>query len=209
MGFIGIHFSITDLGKSEILYFCHNYLLLIRIFDRVNMRRHGYEQIDQKNRKRRNGIKLTASFKGKDHFQFENEALLVFACNMMPPISVSSEMDSIASRMIIFPFTRVVPREEWVDHIEDVLIKDADSIIEDAIQGLRDLEADSWKFNESPAMLRCKREFIGQYSSFSLFMDEYIRKDKESIVESGEIQAKYKAFCDRNGGVYGYARRTR
>lgn len=142
---------------------------------------------------------ITASFKGKDHFQFRNESLLVFACNSFPPVTALEEFDSFLSRVIIFPFSNVVPREQWIENLEDVLMEDAGSIILEAVKGLRELEEDNYCFIESPAMKKCKQSFQGKYNSFALFADQHIIKEPDGKVTSEDIRKYYKAFCDNEG----------
>lgn len=138
---------------------------------------------------------LTACFKGKDHFQFKNECLMVFACNSFPSIQAIEEFDSFLARIIIFPFTNVKPRDQWVDGLEDLLLKDLSEIIKDAMRGLQEMEEDGFAFKESSAMQRAKEEFIGQYNSFAIFAKRYVELDAECVVTSDEIQRRYKKFC--------------
>lgn len=138
---------------------------------------------------------LTACFKGKDHFQFKNECLMVFACNSFPPIQAIEEFDSFLARIIIFPFTNVKPRDQWIDSLEDLLLGDVGEIIKDAMRGLQEMEEDGFAFKESSAMRLAKEEFIGQYNSFALFAQRFIETDAESVVTSDEIQRRYRKFC--------------
>lgn len=138
---------------------------------------------------------LTACFKGKDHFQFKNECLLVFACNSFPSIQAIEEFDSFLERIIIFPFTNVKPRRQWIDGLENLLLEDSSEIIKDAMKGLQEMEEDGFAFNESMAMRLAKEEFIGQYNSFSLFVLRFIEVDAVGVVTSDEIQRRYRNFC--------------
>ena len=142
---------------------------------------------------------VTACFKGKDHFQFKNESLLVFACNSLPEVITLGEFDSFLSRIIIFPFFKVKPREEWIDNLSELLMEDVGTILEAAMKGLQELEKDNFCFNETKAMKLCKQEFIEQYNSFALFADECIEKNPESKISSGEIRKQYATFCQSEG----------
>lgn len=142
---------------------------------------------------------ITASFKGKDHFQFKNESLLVFACNSFPMVSSLEEFDSFLSRIIIFPFFNVKPREEWIDNLEDLLLDDAYAIVEDAIKGLKDLECDGFSFKESRLMKECKQDFLSQYNSFALFADEFIIQNPDGKITSDQIRGRYYTFCKERG----------
>ena len=141
----------------------------------------------------------SACYKGKDYFQFSNEAMLVFACNDFPPIQAVTEFDSFLSRIIIFPFENVKPRNEWIDNLEDVLFADAGTIISDAIDGLNALKECEFHIQETSAMKAARQEFIGRYNSFALFADAHLEKDADSVTTSKEIGDKYHAFCREEG----------
>lgn len=142
---------------------------------------------------------ITASFKGKDHFQFRNESLLVFACNSFPMVSFLEEFDSFLSRIIIFPFFNVKPRNKWIDNLEDLLLDDAYTIVRDAIKGLKDLEQDGFSFKESRAMKECKQDFLSQYNSFALFADEFLIQNPDGKITSDEIRGSYYSYCQERG----------
>ena len=142
---------------------------------------------------------VTASYKGKDHFQFRNESLLIFACNSFPSVNALEEFDSFLSRVIIFPFSNVVHRDKWIENLEEILLDDAGNIITEAIVGLRELKKDGYCFKESPEMKRCKQSFKGQYNSFALYADEHILKQIDGKVTSDSIRSSYKIFCDEGG----------
>lgn len=143
--------------------------------------------------------KVTACYKGKDHFQFYNRCLLVFACNSFPHVDVVEEFESFLSRVIIFPFANVKPREEWIEGLERQIIEeDAGSILRKAIEGLRCLEKDNFCFLETEAMKACKRDFQGSVNSFALFAAELLERNTESALASEEITIRYKSYCREN-----------
>ena len=142
--------------------------------------------------------KITACYKGKDHFQFRSNCLLVFACNQFPKINDFLEVQSFFERVVIFPFTNVKERKDWDNNLLENLKEDTAGMIEFALEGLRALKEDDYTFKESKAMLDCKRNFIGNYDSFSLFSDKYIEAEKGSVLTSSEIADMYNKFCDKN-----------
>lgn len=144
---------------------------------------------------------ITACFKGKDHFQFKNESLLVFACNSFPPVQAIDEFDSFLSRIIIFPFDNVVPRSEWESNLDKKLLEGEAEIISVAMEGLKLLEEDDFEFYESKRMKACKQAFIGEYNSFESFAQEYIEVYPEGIEPSAKIKKYYQEFCADNDFV--------
>lgn len=139
---------------------------------------------------------ITACFKGKDHFQFVNECLLVFACNDFPSMQSPGDFESFLSRIVVFPFKNVKERSEWIDDLENKLLEDKIHIIQMAIEGLHFLKEDGFCFIESQAMKQCKQDFVGQCNSFLLFADNHIIKDKDNIITSNEIKEAYVNFCE-------------
>lgn len=138
---------------------------------------------------------ISACFKGKDHFQFVNEALLMFACNDFPPVTTITEFDAFLSRLIVFPFMNPKPRSEWIANLDDVLLKDVGAIIADAINGLKELDKSDFQIKETDAMQAVKREFTGRYNSFALFAGEYLERDLDGVLTSEEIRSRYYEYC--------------
>lgn len=137
---------------------------------------------------------VTACFKGKDHFQFHNQALLVFACNNFPEIS-SELVEAFSSRLFIFPFLNVVPRDKWISDLSEKLFAERDILIERAIKGLTRLRKKNFEFSETEAMRHCKDLFLGEANSFLLFSEKHLREDPNGQCASCVIIQNYQAFC--------------
>lgn len=139
---------------------------------------------------------VTACFKGKDHFQFHNQALLVFACNNFPEISPEL-VEAFASRILIFPFLNIVPRDKWISDLSERLFSEIDIIIPRAVEGLIRLRKQNYEFAETPAMCQCKESFLGEANSFLVFAKKHLVEDPEGQCTSSLIQQKYYAFCKK------------
>lgn len=142
--------------------------------------------------------KITTCYKGKDYFQFNNRCLLVFACNDFPQITQRMEAESFMERVITFPFKNPKKREDWIPNLEELILQDSKDIINDAIKGLKSLRKDGFCFNESEAMKECKKEFIGQADSFSLFMEDKLEPCRKSKLSTKEIDMAYAEYCQDN-----------
>lgn len=140
---------------------------------------------------------ITACFKGKDHFQFKNNALLVFACNNFPKIKPEL-VEAFSERIIIFPFDNIVPRDQWTENLNDLLYKDRGEILQYAISGLRALEERQYRFLESDVMKQRKMAFLKEANSFMAFMEEHLREDKSSSLASRQIAEYYAKYCMHN-----------
>ena len=139
--------------------------------------------------------RITASYKGKDHFQFANDALLVFACNDFPAVQTVTEFDSFLSRIVIFPFANAKPRDAWIENLESVLMEDVGAIVTDTIEGLKELDKAGFQIKETDAMRAAKREFTGLYNSFALFAEDHLERDVDSVLTSEEIRNRYYEYC--------------
>lgn len=140
---------------------------------------------------------VTACFKGKDHFQFQNQALLVFACNNFPQISYEV-VEAFASRIIIFPFSKVIPREKWIPDLSEKLLQEKDIIIKRAIKGLKRLQKRNYEFEETDSMYQCKQLFLGDSNSFLLFARRCIVENPNGQCSSSSIKKCYHEFCSRH-----------
>lgn len=142
--------------------------------------------------------KITTCYKGKDYFQFNNRCLLVFACNDFPQITQRMEAESFMERVITFPFKNPKKREDWIPNLEELILQDSKDIIDDAIKGLKSLRKDGFCFIESKAMKECKKDFVGQADSFSLFMDDKLEPCKKFKLSTEEIRMAYSEYCQEN-----------
>lgn len=140
---------------------------------------------------------ITASYKCKDHFQYQNQCIIVFACNVLPQIDDFLEAQSFLSRVIIFPFSKSFKRENWDNKLLYKLINDVAGIFDCVRKGFKLLEEDKFEILESDEMKNAKLAYAGNTDSFSVFSDEYISSDKDSKVSSAEIQEAYRAFCNQ------------
>ena len=141
----------------------------------------------------------SACFKNKDFFEFHNMALLVYAVNSLPGIKEVGEAESYLSRLVIFPMTRVVKREDWSFNLVNKIIReDSAGIVDFIIEGMQMLKEDDYIFNPTESMEECKHNYYGEYDSFSLFARKYIEADHTSRLSSAEITEAYSAFCDKH-----------
>lgn len=144
---------------------------------------------------------IAMSYKGKDHFTYQNLCMLIFACNTLPCIPDFLEVSSFLSRMIIFPFSKPVAREDWDKDLLQKLTADVAGIFQCIVSGFRLLEKDGYKIKESEAMRIPKTSYAGTWESFSLFCDKYIVPDPKGKLTSAEIQNAYRVFCNQHDYV--------
>lgn len=137
---------------------------------------------------------VTVCFKGKDHFQFENHAMLCFACNEFPEIA-SNVTDSFFSRIAVFPFRVAIDRKDWIENMEDELWGDSEEIVSLAVRGLQRLDRDGYVLGDCDAMKKEKRKFVSEANSFLLFYEDHIRLEANSCLSSRRIEKEYFKYC--------------
>ena len=149
---------------------------------------------------------ITASYKCRDHFQFDSSmCMLVFACNSLPRLDSYLEMESFLSRVVIFPFANPKPRSEWDKNLFKKLISDTEGIIQCLMKGLKLLKDADYQIFETQAMKECKLEYAGVWESFSSFCNKYIVKDVDGKLTSSEIQEVYHQYCNQNDMIELYS----
>ena len=139
----------------------------------------------------------TASHKFKDHFQFKNRCLLLFASNHIPELDNYMEVDPFVSRLVVFPFSHQKSRHEWENNLNEMFLGDLKNIFDFAIEGLRALVEDNYEFIETDAMVVAKENFVGSQNSFSLFAKKYLAFKHDKKVLSCDIERYYSAFCQK------------
>lgn len=142
---------------------------------------------------------LTASFKCRDHFQFDSHlCMLVFACNCLPAFDNNYlEMESFLSRILIYPFSNQIPRNKWQKDFLSQLTSDVAGIVECVLEGFKLLEANNFQIFETAAMRACKLDYAGTWESFSSFCDKFIEKAADKKLTSSEIQKCYRIYCNQ------------
>lgn len=139
----------------------------------------------------------TISVKCRDgvHYNIRNRCLMVFACGSVPDIQDIQMVESMAARIIIFPFQHINARENWKMDVWENAYEDVAGIVKFAIKGIKDLEEDNYVFEESDAMMLAKEEFFGHLESFSGFAKRYLTKSKNNRLASEVIKRTYEEYC--------------
>ena len=79
---------------------------------------------------------IMAEYKGKDGFPMRNYALLIFAANNMPEVSIPDE--AYYNRLRIIRYNRSVDKSLWIKNLPERLYKEAcGTILRFAIEGLK------------------------------------------------------------------------
>lgn len=93
---------------------------------------------------------LTAERKNKDPFTFQPYARLLFSCNAIPR-NYGDKSEGFYRRLIIIRFAQPVPEEKRDAELLDKFAAEADGIFLFAVEGLRRLIANKYRFSETEA----------------------------------------------------------
>ena len=151
---------------------------------------------------------ITAEKKNKDPFSFQNKARLLFSCNSIPK-NYGDKSEGFYRRLIIIRFDHAVPEDKKDPEIQDKFRKEANGIFLFALEGLRRLMRNNYRFSETAA----NKEELQRYREESDSVLAFVRDccevggGEDTMVASTELYNSYKAYCEECG-LKAYAQRN-
>ena len=142
---------------------------------------------------------LTVEKKNKNPFSFQSTARLLFSCNSIPR-NYGDRSDGFYRRLIIIRFDHAVPEEKKDPDLLDKLRLEADGIFLFALDGLKRLMRNRYRFSETAA----NREELQQYredsdSVLSFVKDCCLTGDDSYVCGSTDLFNAYKTYCEESG----------
>ena len=141
---------------------------------------------------------LTVEKKNKDPFSFQSTARLLFSCNNIPR-NYGDRSEGFYRRLIIIRFDHAVPEEKRDVELLDKFRAEADGIFLFALEGLKRLMKNHFRFSETAA----NREELQQYredsDSVLSFVKECCVCEPEAVVGSSVLFNAYKKYCEDSG----------
>ena len=142
---------------------------------------------------------LTVEKKNKNPFSFQSTARLLFSCNSIPR-NYGDRSEGFYRRLIIIRFDHAVPEDKKDPDLLDKLRLEADGIFLFALEGLKRLMHNRYRFSET----RANQEELQQYredsdSVLSFIKDCCITGDESYVCGSTELFNAYKAYCEESG----------
>lgn len=141
---------------------------------------------------------LTVEKKNKNPFSFQSKARLLFSCNTIPR-NLGDKSEGFYRRLILIRFDHAVPDEMKDPNLLEKLRMEADGIFLFALEGLKRLINNNYKFSETE---RNKRE-LAQYKEESdnvlSFVGECCEIGDGMEYGSTELYNAYKGFCEDSG----------
>ena len=141
---------------------------------------------------------LTAERKNKDPFTFQSYARLLFSCNSIPR-NYGDKSEGFYRRLIIIRFATPLPEEKRDAELMDKFAAEADGIFLFAVEGLRRLIANKYRFSETEATRAELQRYRVDSNSVLSFVEECCLMEPDGEVERNELFNQYKDYCHNAG----------
>lgn len=142
---------------------------------------------------------LTVEKKNKNPFSFQSTARLLFSCNNIPK-NYGDRSEGFYRRLIIIRFNHAVPEDRKDPDLLDKLRMEADGIFLFALEGLKRLMRNHYRFSETEA----NRAELQQYREDSDSVLSFVKDccetgDDDFACGSMELFNAYKTYCEESG----------
>lgn len=149
---------------------------------------------------------LTAERKNKDPFSFQPYARLLFSCNTIPR-NYGDKSEGFYRRLIIIRFAKPVPQERRDPALLDKFAVEADGIFMFAVEGLKRLIDNNFRFSETPNTKAELQRYRIDSNSVLSFVEDCCKLSPDAEAERSEIFEKYREYC-RNAGLSPVSQKT-
>ena len=141
---------------------------------------------------------LTVEKKNRNPFSFQCTARLLFSCNNIPK-NYGDRSEGFYRRLIIIRFDHAVPEEKKDPDLLDKLRQEADGIFLFALEGLKRLIRNHYRFSETEANRAELQQYREDSDSVLSFVKECCRCQPDYEVGSTELFNAYKSYCEDSG----------
>lgn len=138
---------------------------------------------------------LTVERKNKNPFSFQSFARLLFSCNAIPR-NYGDKSDAFYRRLVIMRFDNVVTEDKKDRQLQDKFREEADGIFLFALEGLKRLINNHFKFSETETNINELQRYKEDSNSVLSFVNEWCELDASYEVPSMELYNKYKVYCE-------------
>lgn len=141
---------------------------------------------------------ITVEKKNKNPFSFQSCARLLFSCNSIPK-NCGDRSEGFYRRLIIMRFNRAVPADKMDPALLDKFRLEADGIFLFALEGLKRLMKNRFKFSETNVNIAELQQYRENNDSMLSFVKESCEIDAKAHVSSTELFNAYKVYCEECG----------
>ena len=142
---------------------------------------------------------LTVEKKNRNPFSFQSTARLLFSCNTIPK-NYGDRSEGFYRRLIIIRFDHAVPEEKKDPELLDKLRLEADGIFLFALEGLKRLMANRYRFSETAANKAELQQYREDSDSVLSFLKDCCDTGGEDdVCGSTELFNAYQVYCEECG----------
>lgn len=141
---------------------------------------------------------LTVEKKNKNPFSFQSKARLLFSCNTIPR-NLGDKSEGFYRRLILIRFDHAVPEDIKDPNLLEKLRNEADGIFLFALEGLRRLIGNNYKFSITERNIRELDQYREESDNVLSFVGECCELGEGFDYGSTELYNAYKGFCDDSG----------
>jgi putative DNA primase/helicase len=149
---------------------------------------------------------VNAERKGKDPFNFQPTARLLFSCNSIPR-NYGDKSEGFYRRLIIIRFSKSVPEKQRDPMLLDKFKEEANGILLFALEGLTRLISNKFQFSESArSRVELDQYRIDSNSTLS-FIADMCEIKPDATIERMDLYTKYREYC-KNAGLIPYSQKA-
>lgn len=145
---------------------------------------------------------ITVEKKHKDPFSFKSTARLIFSCNSIPK-NDGDKSEGFYRRLIIIKFKRSVPEQDCDPNLLDKLRGEADGIFMFALEGLKRLMRNNYRFSETQMNIDELQRYREDSDSVLSFVRDNCEQGPAYVSGSTELFKAYKTYCTVNNIIKG------
>ena len=146
---------------------------------------------------------ITVEKKHKDPFSFKSTARLIFSCNSIPK-NDGDKSEGFYRRLIIVKFNRSVPEQDCDPNLLDKLRGEADGIFMFALEGLKRLMRNNYRFSETQTNIDELQRYREDSDSVLSFVRDNCEQGPAYVSGSTELHKAYLAYCATNNIIEKY-----
>lgn len=140
---------------------------------------------------------VMAEHKGKDGFYMRNYALLIFAANNMPEISIPDE--AYYNRLRIIRYSKSVDKSLWIKNLPERLYKESlGTILNFAIEGLKRFIGNGMELTYIETSDRYVDKYRNDANNFISFITQFVQYENGNVLLSRDLFGAYGEYCSQN-----------
>lgn len=142
---------------------------------------------------------LPSEKKYLDNINAEFKGVLVYGANELPGIN-ANVLKPIFNRLMFIPCKNVIASDKQDPYLVNKLLEDKEYIFQWALEGLKRLKNNNFKFSYSKEAEMIKNQYEDEVDNVRLFIDDNCTKTKncKDRIKTTELYDIYKNWCEIN-----------